>query len=35
LIVSVGLQKSFDDTMNDLDNAREEHGDEIEDVPRN
>jgi hypothetical protein len=32
--VSVGLQKSFDDTMQDVEDAFEEHGDEIEDALR-
>jgi hypothetical protein len=33
--ISVGLQKSFDETMKDVEDAFEEHGDEIEDALRN
>ncbi|MDR1188612.1 MAG: hypothetical protein LBK95_14365 [Bifidobacteriaceae bacterium] len=32
--VSVGLQEGFDDTMGDLEDALEEHGDEIGDILR-
>jgi hypothetical protein len=30
--ISVGLQKSLDDTMSDVEDAFEEHGDEIKDA---